>query len=146
MCIDRYSCLLIQSHKAMNIYCLSNLIASQGVKHWFRRRPSQKPYNIHFDVNVALAQYISRTLFVDFRCSDSKDLIVCLLIQIINIFIFQMQKCSFTFFSMLFINAGLISKHFCMVVLSEVWTLYIHTLFKSWKNFYLKSVNFLFLL
>ena len=32
----------------------------------------QKISYAHFDVNIALVQYISLTLFVDFRCSDSK--------------------------------------------------------------------------
>ena len=35
---------------------------------WYGGEPSYA----HFDVHVALVQYTSRTLFVDFRCSDSK--------------------------------------------------------------------------
>ena len=32
----------------------------------------QKPSYAYFDVNVALVQYTLLTVFVDFRCSDSK--------------------------------------------------------------------------
>ena len=39
----------------------------------------QKPSYAQFDLHVTLVQYTSQTLFVDFRCSDSKDFrIVCL--------------------------------------------------------------------
>ena len=33
----------------------------------------QKPSYAHFHVHVSFVQYTSRTLSVDFRCSDSKD-------------------------------------------------------------------------
>ena len=72
-------------------------MALKRALHWFRGRPCQMTYNAHFDVNVVLAQYTSRTLFVDFRCYDSKaPRVVCLNIKNIDMLIFQMQKCSFT--------------------------------------------------
>ena len=44
----------------------------------------------HFDVHVALIQYLAQTLFVDFQCSDLKEShIVCLHIQNIVMIIFQ---------------------------------------------------------
>ena len=50
----------------------------------------QKPSYTHFEVHVALVQYMSRMLFVDFRCSDSKDSrVVCFHIQKISMIIFQ---------------------------------------------------------
>ena len=50
----------------------------------------QKPSYAHFDVNVALVKYTSLTLFVDFRCFDSKgSQIVSLYIQNIIMIIFQ---------------------------------------------------------
>ena len=50
----------------------------------------QKPSYAHFDVNVALIQYTSLTLFVNFLCSDSKgSRIVSLYIQHIVMIILQ---------------------------------------------------------
>ena len=70
LCIDRYFCLFKPSHRPMsnNVNATKHIGRSLG-----RAATCQKPSNAHFDVHVAYVQYTSRTLFVDFRCSDSKD-------------------------------------------------------------------------
>ena len=68
--IDRYFCLLKPSHRAKS----NNVNATKHIRHSLGRAATcQKPSNAHFDVHVAYVQYTSRTLFVNFRCSDSKD-------------------------------------------------------------------------
>ena len=102
-CVDRYSCLLEPSHEAMNNIARATKYLLKRVLYWFRWRPCQKPYNAHFDVNVALTQYTLRTLIVDFQCSDSKDSrIMCLHIQNIDMNLPDAKHCSFTGF---FFNA-----------------------------------------
>ena len=48
--------------------CESNLTSVPHVLLLVRRRSASQT---HFDVHVALVQYTSQTLFIDFRCSDS---------------------------------------------------------------------------
>ena len=58
-----------------------------------------KAFYAHFDVNVALSQYIPVTYSVDFRCLDSKVFrLVCSHIQNIDMLTYQTSKCSFRFY------------------------------------------------
>ena len=97
LCIDRFSCLLKPFHEAISNN--SRATIHLCCAYYSRYGTCQKPLYAHFDLHVALVQYTSRTLFVDFRCSDSKDSsLVCLHIQNIVMIIFQTKQCSFTFF------------------------------------------------
>ena len=98
LCIDKYSCLLKQSCEAMSIKAKQPNIFAACINIG-TATPFQKPFNAYFDVHIELVQYILRTLFVDFRCSDPKDSrIVCLHIQNIVMIILKTYKCILTFF------------------------------------------------
>ena len=68
--------------------------------------PGQKRSYAHFDVRVALVKYTLRTLFVGFRCSDSKDSgIMCFTYSKYRNNNFPDLKLLFDVFSTLFMNA-----------------------------------------
>ena len=93
LCIDEYPCLLKPSHEAMsnNARATKHLCRAYLLYNSLGKAATcQKPSYAHFGAHVALVQYTSRTLFVQFRCSDSRESqIVSLHIQNIVMIIYQ---------------------------------------------------------
>ena len=119
--------------------------------HLFRWPTCQKPYYAHFDVNVALSQYIPVTLSIDFRYPDSKvSRLSCSHIQNIDMLTYQSAKCSFTFYQRHSFTLdqfrNIFSRLSCLTGALHVYILLKTVTVFRWVNFDQKSVKFLFLL